>query len=264
MTDGNTKESMNQLDETAGTYGNIQTVGNSSNIAWHHSSVTKADIHKRNKHRSSILWFTGLSGSGKSTLANAVNNRLSQRCTNESSSQEATAAVTADTSTITATSTAAPTPTPIIHSYVLDGDNIRHGINQDLGFSDEDRVENIRRIGHIASLFLDAGLIVLAAFVSPFRSDRDQVRKLVNKNGCENEFIEIYCSANLDVCEDRDTKGLYKKARQGVIPEFTGISSPYEIPENPELVVKTGSKKLDECVDQVISYLEEKGIISKL
>lgn len=249
------KETSKATNQSESAYGKVQTVGNSSNIAWHHSSVTKDDIHKRNNHRSSILWFTGLSGSGKSTLANAVNNKLAER----SSKQSQARVIIVDTST-----TPTPTPTTPIHSYVLDGDNIRHGINQDLGFSDEDRVENIRRIGHIASLFLDAGLIVLAAFVSPFRSDRDQVRNLVNKKGCENEFIEIYCSANLDICEERDTKGLYKKARQVVIPEFTGISSPYEIPEKPELVVDTASKSLEECVDQIILHLEDKKIIPKL
>jgi len=257
MSDKDAAESSSQSDTA---YGKVQTVGNSSNIAWHHSSITKDDIHKRNNHRSSILWFTGLSGSGKSTLANAVNNRLFQMSIMNGSYQAATIRTTDTSPAINTSDTTETTP---IHSYVLDGDNIRHGINQDLGFSDEDRVENIRRIGHIASLFLDAGMIVLTAFVSPFRSDREQVRTLVNKNGCENEFIEIYCSANLDVCEDRDTKGLYKKARKGIIPEFTGISSPYEIPENPEILVDSGTKSLEECVDQIISYLEDKDIIPK-
>jgi len=210
------------------TYGQIQNVGNSTNIAWHHSAITKSDIHKKNNHRSSILWFTGLSGSGKSSLANAVNVKLFERS---------------------------------INSYVLDGDNVRHGINQDLGFSDAAREENIRRVGHVASLFLDAGTVVLTAFVSPFRADRDKVRNLVNQNGSSDEFIEIYCNAGLEICEGRDTKGLYEKARQGVIPEFTGISSPYEVPACPELNVDTGSKGLEECVDQVLAYLKDKGII---
>jgi adenylylsulfate kinase len=261
MSDKDTAESSSQSDSA---YGKVQTVGNSSNIAWHHSSITKDDIYKRNNHRSSILWFTGLSGSGKSTLANAVNNRLFQISVMNGSYQAATTSTSSRTTDTTPImNTRATTETTPIHSYLLDGDNIRHGINQDLGFSDEDRVENIRRIGHIASLFLDAGMIVLTAFVSPFRSDREQVRTLVNKNGCENEFIEIYCSANLDVCEDRDTKGLYKKAREGIILEFTGISSPYEIPDNPEIVVESGTKSLEECVDQIMLYLEDKEIIPK-
>eukprot|EP01083_Nonionella_stella_P234408 825174_1 len=220
---------------TSSSYGKVQTVGKSSNIAWHHGTVTKADIHRQNNHKSTILWFTGLSGSGKSTLANAVHAQLHQRQ---------------------------------VHSYVLDGDNVRHGLNADLGFSDEDREENIRRIGHVANLFMDAGMVVLTAFVSPFRSDREKVRTLVNGNGngngsnsnC-NEFIEVYCSADLSTCEGRDTKGLYAKARAGVIPQFTGVSSPYEAPENAELNVLTGSRTLEECVGDVIAYLETKEII---
>ncbi len=216
------------------TYGEVKTVGKSSNIAWHEKSITKKDYHTKNKHKSTILWFTGLSGSGKSTLANAVHATLFE------------------------------TPRHV-QSYVLDGDNVRHGINQDLGFSDNDREENIRRVGHVAALFVDAGMVVLTAFVSPFRSDREKVRALVNKddhNG--NEFIEVYCNASLEKCEERDTKGLYAKARAGDIPHFTGISSPYEAPENPELNIDTGGKSLEECVNQVISYLEEKGIIPKV
>ncbi|GFH60709.1 adenylylsulfate kinase [Chaetoceros tenuissimus] len=233
------------VDDKKETYGEVKDVGNATNIAWHHSSVTKEDIHKRNNHKSCILWFTGLSGSGKSTLANAVNMRLFQRGMTNDNDESSTANVP-------------------LHSYILDGDNIRHGINQDLGFSDEDRVENIRRIGHIAALFLDAGMIVLTAFVSPFRSDREQVRQLVNRNGYQHEFIEVFCDASLDVCEKRDTKGLYDKARKGIIKDFTGISSPYEAPENPELIVNTGETQLDECVDKVVSYLEEKGLIPKV
>uniref|UniRef100_A0A7S3Q4M3 Adenylyl-sulfate kinase n=1 Tax=Chaetoceros debilis TaxID=122233 RepID=A0A7S3Q4M3_9STRA len=224
---------------TSSSYGKVQTVGKSSNIAWHHSDVTKADIHRKNNHKSTILWFTGLSGSGKSTLANAVHSQLYQRKVN---------------------------------SYVLDGDNVRHGLNADLGFSDDDREENIRRIGHVASLFMDAGMVVLTAFVSPFRSDRDKVRTLVNGNANgnannndddsnSNEFIEVYCSADLSTCEGRDTKGLYAKARAGVIPQFTGVSSPYEAPEKAELNVLTGSRTLEECVADVIAYLETKEII---
>lgn len=229
-------------------YGALQTIGNSSNIAWHHTTITKSDVIQRNNHRPAILWFTGLSGSGKSTLANAVHAALFHRSDSSSSCP----------------SSSSSKSIPPIHSYILDGDNIRHGINQDLGFSDEDRIENIRRIGHIAALFLDAGMIVLTAFVSPFQSDRDQVRKLVNKDGFTNEFIEIYCSATLDDCEKRDTKGLYKKARRGEIRDFTGISSPYERPENPELVIDTVRNSLEECVDEIMAFLEIRGIIPKI
>jgi adenylylsulfate kinase len=182
-----------------------------------------ARAHQRG-HRSAILWFTGLSGAGKSTLANAVNSALFEQG---------------------------------LACYVLDGDNVRHGLCQDLGFSDSDRTENIRRIGEVAKLFVDAGVVVLTAFVSPFRADRDRVRALVP----EGDFIEVHCAANLDACETRDTKGLYAKARAGVIKDFTGISSPYEEPEQPELRVETGSQSLDDCVSQVITYLQEQGII---
>ena len=208
------------------TYGKLQTVGNATNIAWHNSAISRSDFEKKNQHKSAILWFTGLSGSGKSTLANGVHKELFTRNVN---------------------------------SYVLDGDNISHGLCKYLGFTDEDRVENIRRIGEVASLFLDAGTIVLTAFVSPFKSDRDQARSLTNQDG---DFIEVYCEANLDVCECRDTKGLYKKARAGIIPNFTGISSKYEAPEKPELSIDTGSKTLEECIREVIQYLEEKNVIN--
>ena len=191
---------------------------NSSNIVWHKSSVNRESIEQRRNHKSAILWFTGLSGSGKSTLANAVNAALFNKG---------------------------------LSTYVLDGDNIRHGLCKDLGFSDSDREENIRRIGEVSKLFLDAGIIVLTAFVSPFRSDREKARRLVK----ENDFVEIYCAANLEVCEERDTKGLYAKARAGQIKDFTGISSPYEEPQKPELNVDTGLKGLDESVDDVISKL---------
>jgi adenylylsulfate kinase len=144
-----------------------------------------------------------------------------------------------------------------IRTYVLDGDNIRKGLCKDLGFSDEDRTENIRRIGEVSKLMLDAGVVVMTAFISPFRKDRKIVRELVK----EGDFIEIYCKASLEVCEDRDPKGLYKKARAGQIPEFTGISSPYEEPEHPELVIETGKKSVDECVEQIINYLKEKKIV---
>ena len=195
-----------------------------TNIVWHHSTVTRAARAHQRGHRSAILWFTGLSGAGKSTLANAVNSALFEQG---------------------------------LTCYVLDGDNIRHGLCSDLGFSDADREENIRRIGEVAKLFLDAGVVVLTAFVSPFKADRARARALVESG----DFVEIHCAADLEVCESRDTKGLYAKARAGEIKEFTGISSPYEAPESPELQVDTGRQSLDDSVAQVISYLEEQGII---
>ena len=182
-----------------------------------------ARAHQRG-HRSAILWFTGLSGAGKSTLANAVNSALFEQG---------------------------------MACYVLDGDNLRHGLCTDLGFSDADREENIRRIGEVAKLFLDAGVVVLTAFVSPFRTDRDRARALVEPG----DFIEIHCAANLDVCEERDTKGLYAKARAGQIKDFTGISSPYEAPEHPELRIDTGSQSREDCVQQVLASLQQVGVI---
>ena len=195
-----------------------------TNIVWHEASVDRAARADKRGHRSAILWFTGLSGSGKSTLANAVNAALFERG---------------------------------LTTYVLDGDNVRHGLCKDLGFSDADREENIRRIGEVAKLFLDAGVIVLTAFVSPFRADRDKARDLVE----EGDFFEIFCAADLDVCESRDPKGLYAKARSGVIKEFTGISSPYEAPDAPELKIDTGAQELAESVEVVIKALQDKGVI---
>ena len=200
---------------------------NAKNLVWHESSVDREARSKLRGHKSVILWFTGLSGSGKSTLANAVNVALHKKG---------------------------------LSTYVLDGDNIRHGLCKDLGFSDNDREENIRRIGEVSKLFLDAGIIVLTAFVSPFRVDRDNARALVGKN----DFIEIFCSADLNICETRDTKGLYAKARKGQIKDFTGISSPYEEPKNPELKIDTGNLEIEKCVDIVTNFLIEKGIISKV
>ncbi len=205
-------------------YGEVTTQGASTNIAWHHTSVDRSARAARQGHRSAILWFTGLSGAGKSTLANAVNQALFERG---------------------------------LACYVLDGDNIRHGLCKDLGFSDADREENIRRIGEVSKLFLDAGVVVLTAFVSPFKADRDRARALV----AAGDFVEIHCAADLTVCEQRDTKGLYAKARAGEIKEFTGISSPYEAPENPELKVDTGSQTLEQSVEQVLSYLSAQGVI---
>ncbi len=197
-----------------------------SNIVWHKASVDRESIADQKGHKSVIIWFTGLSGSGKSTLANALNVALFKKG---------------------------------LSTFVLDGDNIRHGLCSDLGFSDSDREENIRRIGEVSKLFLDAGVIVLTAFVSPFKSDRDRARELVNKN----DFLEVYCAANLEVCEKRDTKGLYAKARKGEIQEFTGISSPYEEPINPELRIDTGANNLKDCVEEIIKKLVEMEIIQQ-
>lgn len=196
-----------------------------NNIVWHHATVTRQRREQQNGHRSAILWFTGLSGAGKSTLAHAVEEALHQRgC----------------------------------RTFVLDGDNVRHSLCKDLGFSTADRVENIRRVGEIAKLFMEAGIIVLTAFISPFRVDRERVRNMVGQG----DFLEIYCDTPIEICEARDTKGLYEKARAGQIPEFTGISSPYEKPEKPELKVNTGEEELDACVQQVIDEMVRCGIIS--
>jgi adenylylsulfate kinase len=195
-----------------------------TNIVWHEASVDRQSRAQQRGHRSAILWFTGLSGSGKSTLANAVNAALFEQG---------------------------------LATYVLDGDNIRHSLCKDLGFSDSDREENIRRIGEVAKLFLDAGVIVLTAFVSPFRADRDKARDLVDVD----DFIEIHCAADLTICEERDTKGLYAKARAGEIKDFTGISSPYEEPESPQLKINTGDQSLEACVDTVLKALLDRKVI---
>jgi adenylylsulfate kinase len=197
----------------------------SSNVVWHHATVTRERREALNGHGSVILWFTGLSGAGKSTLAHAVEERLHQMgC----------------------------------RTFVFDGDNVRHGLCSDLGFSTEDRIENIRRVGEMSKLFLEAGVIALTAFISPFRSDRSRVRSLVPHG----EFFEIYCKCPIEVCETRDVKGLYKRARAGEIKDFTGISSPYEEPEDAELVVDTGSTSLDACATRVIELLRERGVIA--
>ena len=193
-------------------------------IVWHETAVQKEERQQRNQHKSCILWFTGLSGAGKSTLANALEHRLFEQGLN---------------------------------SYVLDGDNVRHGLNKGLGFGEEDRKENIRRIGEVAKLFVDAGLIVCTAFISPFAEDRNRVRALVQ----EDEFVEIYVRCSLEACEDRDPKGLYKKARTGEISNFTGISSPYEEPLQPELVVDSDQHSIEECVDQMITFLRERNYL---
>ncbi|MGZ9791505.1 adenylyl-sulfate kinase [Bacillus atrophaeus] len=189
-------------------------------IVWHEASITKEEYQQKNKHQSSILWLTGLSGSGKSTIANAAARELFEQG---------------------------------YQVVVLDGDNIRHGLNNDLGFSDEDRKENIRRIGEVAKLFVQQGTIVITAFISPFREDREQVRQLVD----EGEFHEIYIKCDLDICEQRDPKGLYKKARSGEIPFFTGIDSPYEEPKAPELVLDSGQNEREECKNQLIEFVKK-------
>ena len=196
----------------------------SRNITWAHSSIKRSQRIERNGHRSAILWFTGLSGSGKSTLSRKVEKALFERgC----------------------------------QAYILDGDNVRFGLNRDLGFSPEDRTENIRRIGEVAKLMLDAGTIVLTAFISPYRTDRDVNRDLVE----EGDFLEVYAKCSLEECERRDPKGLYQKARAGEIPEFTGISAPYEEPLHPELVVETDAHDVDDCVKQILTELERRGIL---
>ncbi len=188
------------------------------NLYWHSHSITVEERRERYDYMSCVLWFTGLSAAGKSTLANSLCQRLHLMG---------------------------------VKSYVLDGDNIRHGLNKDLGFSPEDRKENIRRIGEVAKLFVDAGLIAMTAFISPYREDRDNARKLMN----EGEFIEIFVRCPLQECERRDPKGIYKKARSGEVGEFTGISAPYEEPENPEIILDTDKMTLEECVEEVLTYL---------
>lgn len=191
----------------------------STNVVWHNATVTKTRREQKNKHRGGLFWFTGLSGSGKSTLAHAVEEQLYQKGFN---------------------------------TYVLDGDNVRHGLCADLSFSDDDRKENIRRISHMSNLFVDAGIIVLTAFISPFRQDRMNARKIAGA-----DFYEIYCDCPLEVCESRDVKGLYKKARAGQIPFFTGIDSPYEAPDHPELSTKTDSD-LEKSIEEVRDFIIEK------
>ncbi len=196
----------------------------STNTVWHNATVTRQRREQQNGHQSALIWLTGLSGSGKSTLAHTIEESLHQRgC----------------------------------RTFVFDGDNVRHGLCADLGFSPEDRTENIRRIAQMSRLFLDAGIISLTAFISPFRKDRDLVRNLVGQES----FIEVYCHCPLAICESRDVKGLYRRARAGEISDFTGISSPYEPPENPALILETGSAPLEECRHAVIDLLVRRGVI---
>jgi adenylylsulfate kinase len=197
---------------------------NMENIVWHNATVTRERRETQNGHKSCVIWFTGLSGSGKSTLAHAVEEQLHQRgC----------------------------------RTFVLDGDNVRHGLSSNLGFSEEDRRENIRRIGEAAKLMMEAGLVAMTAFISPFRADREAVRNLMPHG----DFLEIYCKASLAICEDRDVKGLYKKARAGLIKNYTGIDSPYEEPVSPELIVDTEALDLDASVKRVLALLEARRIL---
>ena len=197
------------------------------NTRWFEPTIKRSHREALNKHKGMILWFTGLSGSGKSTLANALEEKLYSLN---------------------------------MKTYILDGDNVRKGLCNDLGFSEKDRVENIRRIGEVSNLMMDAGLIVMSAFISPFRSDRRIVRKLVKKD----HFIEIFVDAPLDVCESRDVKGLYKKARTGEIKDFTGVSSPYERPEKAELTINTDDNSIENCIEMILDYLKNKDIITKV
>ena len=194
----------------------------STNIFWHEGHINREDRERMNTQRGACVWFTGLSGSGKSTLAIAVEEKLYEQG---------------------------------FLTYVLDGDNIRHGLNKNLGFSPADRTENIRRIGEVAGLFVDAGILVLTAFISPYHEDRDNVRSSLKAG----DYLEVFVDCDLAVCEERDPKGLYKKARSGEIPNFTGISAPYEAPKKPELVVNTSVKNIADNVDEIIAFLEKNG-----
>ena len=198
---------------------------NSSNIIYHQASVTRQRRNKLNNHRSVVLWFTGLSGSGKSTLAHSLEEKLFQKgC----------------------------------KTFVLDGDNVRHGLNSNLDFSKAGRTENIRRISEVSKLMLESGLIVMTAFISPINKDRGEARQLISNE----DFIEIYCKASIETCETRDVKGLYRRARAGEITNYTGIDSPYEVPENPELTIDTDNQSLEGSVSTILSFLKSNGIIN--
>jgi adenylylsulfate kinase len=194
------------------------------NIVWHNATVNRLRREQLNGHRGAVIWFTGLSGSGKSTIAHSVEEQLFQKgC----------------------------------HTYTFDGDNVRHGLCSDLGFSEDDRHENIRRISEMTRLFLDAGVIALTAFISPTRQDRDKVKRLIG----EQDYLEVYCECPLEVCEQRDVKGLYRRARAGEIKNFTGISAPYEVPEHPDLILRTGDLTIEDSVRQVIDLIIARGIM---
>jgi adenylylsulfate kinase len=197
-----------------------------TNVVWHEGAVTRADREQRNGHKGCCVWLTGLSGSGKSTIAVALEKRLWDRG---------------------------------VRSFILDGDNIRHGLNKNLGFSPEDRTENIRRIGEVAKLFTQAGMVAITAFISPYRADRDQVRGLL----APEDFIEVHVDCPLTVCEERDVKGLYQKARAGTIPEFTGISAPYEAPLSAELTLRTDRLSVDDSAGQILAFLAQRAIVPR-
>lgn len=194
-------------------------------VTWHEGNVTKQDREKMKLHKGAVLWFTGLSGSGKSTISVELENALHAAG---------------------------------VHTYRLDGDNVRHGLNADLGFSDADRIENMRRIGEVSRLFVDAGIMTLAAFISPFQQERDKIRGLFQ----DNEFIEIYVKASVETCENRDPKGLYKKARKGEIRQFTGIDAPYEAPISPELTIDTEKESIEEAVQSIKTFLVKNGYLN--
>jgi adenylylsulfate kinase len=196
-----------------------------SQVVWQNYQISRFDREQQNGHQGVVLWFTGLSGAGKSTVANALEQELVKRK---------------------------------VHSYLLDGDNVRHGLCADLGFSEADRTENIRRVGAVAGLMLDAGLVVLSAFISPYRAQRQAIKDSLP----DGKFLEIYIATSLDVCEQRDVKGLYQKARRGEISHFTGISDPYEAPEQADLIIDTAQQSLEQSVDQLIALLTEKGVLS--
>lgn len=201
-------------------YMTTDKVQKATNVTKQEYHITKQDRRSKNNQKSCVVWFTGFSGSGKSTLANALEHRLFEMSKN---------------------------------TYVLDGDNVRHGLNKDLTFSAKDRTENIRRVGEVSTLMVDAGMFVMTAFISPYASDRNMVRSLLDKE----EFLEVFVDCPIDVCEERDVKGLYKKARKGIIKDFTGIDAPYEAPESPEIIVATDTHSIDECINQIIEYMEK-------
>jgi adenylylsulfate kinase len=204
----------------------MREVPKSRHIYWHDGNITRDDRERIHGHRGATLWLTGLSASGKTTLARALEERLFERgC----------------------------------RVYALDGDNVRHGLNRDLGFSHEDRTENIRRVGEVAKLFTDFGAFCITAFISPYRADRDGVRAIM----AEGDFIEVFLDAPLEVCEARDPKGLYRLARAGEIPDFTGVSAPYENPEHPEIVVHTADQTVIQCIDQIVAFLEDRGYLEE-
>jgi len=206
--------------------GNTVNSNSTSNVVWHAYPVSKGQRSEQKRQQPCVLWFTGLSGSGKSTLASALEQKLFELDH---------------------------------HTYLLDGDNVRHGLNRDLGFSDADRQENVRRVGELVALFVDAGLLVLAAFISPFSAERRMVRELVKPG----EFIEIHVATPLSICEQRDPKGLYKRARAGEIRNFTGIDSGYEVPVSPELVIDTSVLNLEQSIEQIVAFLKARGILKE-